>query len=91
LHRKRLVTYNEEKGGGGQEEDGMNYFARKPEESVEDWAARLEQVDPHLLTEADQGVYHECLDAARRQLQEQQRWQRALIAEEGAVPAAPQK
>ena len=73
------------------EKDGMNYFARKPEESVQDWALRLEQVDPHLLTEAEQSDYRECLDAARRQLQEQERWQRALIAEEEAVPAAPQK
>jgi hypothetical protein len=65
----------------------MNYFARKPEEGVQEWTARLQQVDPHNLPEVDQAAYQECLDAARRQLQEQERWQRSLIADE-AQPAA---
>jgi hypothetical protein len=68
----------------------MNYFARKPEESVQDWAARLEQVDTGILAETEQIAYRECLSAARRQLQEQERWQRALIEEDGALPTAPQ-
>jgi hypothetical protein len=73
------------------EEDGMNYFARKPEESVQDWAARLERVDPQTLSEADQAAFSECLDAARRQLQEQQRWQQALIEEDDALSGACKK
>jgi len=59
----------------------MNHFARKPEESVEAWVVRLEETDPPGLSEADQLLYRECLAAARRQFEEQQRWQRTLIEE----------
>jgi hypothetical protein len=63
------------------EEDGMNHFARKPEETLEAWVERLEETDPSGLSEADQLLHRECLAAARRQLEEQQRWQRTLIEE----------
>jgi hypothetical protein len=67
----------------------MNHFARKPEETVEAWVVRLEETDPHGLSEADQAHYRECLAAGRRQLEEQQRWQRTLIEEGEPISGAP--
>src|SRR5262245_4461726 len=48
-------------GANRSEKDGMNHFARKPEESVEAWVVRLEETDPPGLSEADQLLYRECL------------------------------
>ncbi len=62
----------------------MNPFARKPEETVADWEARLERVDPAGLTAAEQAAHAECLWAARNQLQEQERWEQTLLKEAGA-------
>ncbi len=66
----------------------MNYFARKPEETIEAWVERLEKADTEGLSEADRAAHRECLGAARRQLEEQQRWQRTLTEEGESLSSA---